>query len=450
MLEGSSMKEGVNDLVIHIGVIGTKEVVQQIQQVLKTFPTFLPLFHVVEKECDIQAAAQQMSRSVEVLLLSGPLPSRLVKEQQLPVPVHYVPVTEAGLYKALLTASRHAQLDKGISVDSLTSLIVARALKELNLRQLPYVVYNGPAYSSADKLVSFHHQQHRAEKCSVVFTGVQTVAEQLAELGIPACWMAPSDQDIIVALERALLSTQSRKNKEAQIVVGIINIDDFEKRIVHSVNEHEVQMLKLDIQRAVLRYVESLDGYFTYLGGDEYLFFTTRGIFERETGGYKAIPLAKEFKQSFSLNLSLGIGFGMTASKAGSNAREALRKAKGAGGNSCFIVREDGSIIGPLEMSEPMKATLAPLDYKLVKQAENAGMTSNYLCKLATYMTKHEKYEYNVHELSLMLNITVRSAHRLLLMWMDNGLVEVSRLEKVPKGRPRQMYHFSFLEKKSF
>lgn len=31
-------------------------------------------------------------------------------------------------------------------------------------------------------------------------------------------------------------------------------------------------MLKLDIQRMILNYVESLDGYATYLGGDEYLF----------------------------------------------------------------------------------------------------------------------------------------------------------------------------------
>ena len=73
----------------------------------------------------------------------------------------------------------------------------------------------------------------------------------------------------------------------------MINIDDFGTQALRRNNEHEVQKLKLDIHRMVLDYVESLDGYLTHLGGDEYLFFTTRGIFERETGGYKTIPWLK-------------------------------------------------------------------------------------------------------------------------------------------------------------
>lgn len=439
------------DMVIRIGIIGTKEVVEQIGQVIKTFPTFSPQFCIVEKETDIPGYAEQMSDKVEVILIYGPLTGRRLKAQpKLSIPVHYVPITEAGLYKALLRAVKDDKAVNSISVDTLTKVLVTRAMKELDLQQLSSVVYNGPPYASVEKLVAFHQEQYAAGRCQIVLTGLQTVAEQLSKLGVPNLWIGPSDQDIIVSLERALLATESRRNKESQIVVGIINVDDFEKLVMQRMNEHEVQLLKLDIQRMVLSYVESLDGYMTYLGGDEYLFFTTRGIFERETGGYKSIPLAKDAKQSYSLSLSLGIGFGMTANEAGTNAREALRKAKEAGGNSCFIVREDKSVIGPLEMSEPVKATFAPLDVAFVKKAEAAGMTSSYLSKLVAYMSKHEKYEYHVHEVAAMLHITVRSAHRLLLMWLDNGLVELSRSEKLPKGRPRQTYRFHFIEQKSY
>ena len=438
-------------MVITIGIIGTKEVVEQIRGVIKTFPTFVPRFHIVQHEGDIPAMAELISEEVEVLLLSGPLTSRAVKEQlTLPVPVHYVPLTEAGLYKVLLYGAQLQLIDKGFSVDTLTKVTVSRAIKELAMENLSFVVFNGSSHSSVERLIQFHQEQYVAGRSSIAFTGVQAVALQLSELGIPNRLIGPSNQDIIVSLERALLSTESRKNKEAQIVVGIINIDDFEKLAMKQMNEHEVQLMKLDIQRMVLSYVESLDGYLTYVGGDEYLFFTTRGIFERETGGYKTIPLAKDAKQKHNISFSLGIGFGMTANEAGTNARDALRKAKEAGGNSCFIVREDKSMIGPLEMSEPVKATLAPLDYELIKKAEDAGMTSNYLSKLVSYMTKYEKYEYHVHELASILNITVRSAHRLLLLWTDNGLIDISGMEKVPKGRPRQLYRFSFLEGKAF
>lgn len=438
-------------MVISIGIIGTKEVVKQIKRVIKAFPTFSPSTCIVNSEDDIPIIAEQLSKRVEVILISSAWTNRKLKNRlKLSIPVHYLPITEASLYKALLQAVNGFEQVDGISIDTLTNVVVSRAVQELALEELDCHVFNGPLYATTDQLVAFHREQVVAGRCSIVLTGVQSVAQQLNEEGINSIWMTPSDQDIVVTLERALLSTESRKNKEAQVVVGVINVDDFEKLAKAKKNEHEVQMLKLDIQRMILNYVESLDGYATYLGGDEYLFFTTRGIFERETRGYKLIPLAKDAKLNYSISLSLGIGFGMTANDAGTNAREALRKAKEAGGNGCFIVREDKSVIGPVEMSDPIKASIAPLDHLLVKKAEAAGMTSNYLSKLVTYMCKHQKFEYHVHELASILNITARSAHRLLLVWLDYQLIEISRIEKVPKGRPRQMYWFKFIEQKAY
>ena len=266
-------------MVIHIGIIGTKEVIEQIRQVIKMFPTFVPQFHVVEQERDIPDIAQIISSEVEVILLSGQVTSRKVKEKlTLPIPVHFVPITEAGLYKAILSAVLLNNLEHGISVDSLTKVTVSRAMKELGFNDIPYTVYNGPAYSSTDRIVSFHKEQFEEGRCSIIFTGIQAVRDQLAELNIPNVLFSPSDQDIIVALERALLSTESRRNKEAQVVVGIINVDDFSKLVLSKPNEHEVQRLKLDIHRMLLKYVETLDGHLTALSGDEYLFFTTRGI----------------------------------------------------------------------------------------------------------------------------------------------------------------------------
>jgi hypothetical protein len=435
---------------IKIGIIGTRTVVEKIVILIKSFPTFVPISHIVNDEQDTPLIAKQLSEEVEVLLLSGPFSHRKVKDMvPLTVPVHYVPLTDAGLYKALFRSMQLEKLTAGISVDTLTKSMVLRTLKDLGMDHSSVVVYEGPAYSSPEKLVAFHRTNIDSGVCSVALTGVESVAQQLSGLQIPNEWLVPSDQDIIVTLERALLSTESRRGKESQIVVGMINVDDFGKLVMKRVNEHEVQKLKLDIHRMVLGYVESLDGYLTSLGGDEYLFFTTRGIFERETGGYKTIPLAKDVNQSYGISLSLGVGFGTTANEAGTNARVALRKSKEAGGNTCFIVREDFTLIGPLEMADPVQAILSPTDAELTKRAEDAGMTSTYLSKLLSHMARYGKYEYQVHELANMLKVTVRSAHRLLLLWIDNGLVEIAGMEKVPKGRPRQIYRFAFLKDKS-
>lgn len=435
---------------IKIGVIGIRPVVDKLLKVIKGFPTFMPVVKIVQEEGEIPAAAEGLMAEVEALILFGAQSHRKVKEKvNVAIPVHYVPLTGAGLYRALFRAQQTGQLEGGISIDSLTKTMVMNALTDLGIEQTKVVLFNGPAHASADKLFAFHQQQRKAGACSLAITGVESVARRLTAAGAANDWLIPSDQDMSVTLERALLSTESRRIKESQIVVGMIKVDEFGKLVMKRTSEHEVQKLKLDIHRMVLDYVESLDGYLTPIGGDEYLFFTTRGIFERETGGYKTIPLAKDASQSFGISLSFGVGFGTSANEAGTNARAALRKSREAGGNTCFIIREDQTLIGPLEMSDPIQTVLSPTYTGLIRRAEEAGMTSAYLSKLLSHTAKFGKYEYTVHELAALLEITVRSAHRLLLLWIDNGLVDIAGMEKVPKGRPRQIYRFSFLKEKT-
>ncbi|MEF2243491.1 MULTISPECIES: hypothetical protein [unclassified Paenibacillus] len=432
---------------IKIGIIGARHAVDKLLKTIIAFPTFAPVSAYAKNDEELLVIAERMKDEVEVLLLFGAQSHRKVKEKlQLAIPVHYVPLTGAGLYRTLFNALQANKLSGGISVDTLTKSMVMSALKELGLEQLPVYVYKGPAHDSHEHLFQFHYEHAQKGACTIAISGDEKVVRQLAEAGVASQWLIPSEQDMTVALERALLSTESRRSKESQIVVGMINVDEFGKLVMKRSNEHEVQKLKLEIHRMVLDYVESLDGYLTTLGGDEYLFFTTRGIFERETGGYKNIPLAKEASQAHGLSLSFGVGFGTSANEAGTNARSALRKSKDAGGNACFIVREDLTWIGPLEMADPVQTVLAPTDAELIKRAEEAGMTNAYLSKLLANMARFGKYEYKVHELAALLNITVRSSHRLLQLWIDNGLVDISGMEKVPRGRPRQVFRFSFLE----
>jgi len=431
---------------IKIGIIGTSDAVGKLMAIIKEFPTFRPVVREIGRAEEAPEHADALARETEVLLVFGPAAHRLVKERtHVSVPVVQAPLTGAGLYKALFSAMKSGRLNGGISVDTLTKAMVTRTLRDLGLEDVRVTVYNGPAWASPEKLAAFHAQQAESGASALAVTGVAAAAELLAARRIPVELLVPAEQDMIVALERALLSTESRRNKEAQIVVGMLAVDDFAGLVMKKSSELEVQKLKLDIHRMVLNYVESLDGYLTQIGEGEYLFFTTRGIFERETGGYKTIYLAKDARASYGLTLSLGVGFGATANEAGMNARTALRKSREAGGNACFIIREDQTLIGPLEMSDPVQAVLPPTDAELIRRAENAGMTSAYLSKLLTHTSKTGKYDFKAHELADVLGITIRSAHRLLQAWADNGLVKVVDVEKLSKGRPRQIYRFTFL-----
>ncbi|WP_308638062.1 hypothetical protein [Paenibacillus silvisoli] len=437
---------------ISIGIIGTAELVGRILKVAKAFPSFRPIPVVYEQECDAPRLAEEIEDEVEVLLASGPVPYQRIRgEAAVKVALHHVPLTDTGLYRALFRLKNTLGSEKRlrVSIDTLSRPTVDKALQEINETRIEPIHYEGSMYASREQLIAFHRQQYESGLCDAALTAEESVARELTELAIPNEWLIPTDPNITVALERALLSTETRQSREAQVVVGLINLDQFEKHVHVHASEHEVQKLKLDIHRLLLDYVESLDGYLTHLGGDEYLFFTTRGIFERVTGGYKSISLGRSVYDRFGLSLSIGMGFGRSADEAGTHARIALRKSKDAGGDTCFIVGEDRTLIGPLAMTDPLEYALSLTDAELIKQAEDAGMTSGYLSRLMAQVARTGRTDYQVHELAAMLDISVRSTHRLLLQWIDHGLIAIAAVEKVPKGRPRQIYRLAFLRDKA-
>jgi len=432
---------------IPIGIVGPNDFMPKMRELLKRFPTFQPIVKGYGNVDEAPSLAAALMPQVEVLLFTGPVPYVKAREAiPFTVPVHYVPLTGAGLYRALFELQRRL-LPESATIDTLPLQIVQNTIRDLGIDRLALIHAGDDVPVGTEPLVRFHEAQYRSGRSQAAITGLRSVADALTAAGVPNVWVAPTDPDVVVALERALLSTETRRSKEAQIVLGLIHVDDVNHNAAKLGSEHEIQKQRIELSMLLLHYVESLDGHLTHFGGDEYLFVTTRGRFEKETGGYKSVPLAGDVKKSFGLTLSIGIGFGRSASEAGTHARTALRHARDAGGSSCFIVREDGGVIGPLEMERPKPYDLSLLGPALLAKSESAGMSAAYLSRLATQAAHKGKIEYFAQELASVLGITVRSVHRCLLQWLDGGLVEIVGEERwATKGRPRHIYRFTFLE----
>jgi len=434
---------------IIIGVIGPQALDQECRKALEAFPNFHPLFlHVTPSNIAKEAIVELMEKAEVLLFLEFPtyfLANQLV---DFSIPAHYVPIKGTGLYRSLILIKLQYEL-KYLSLDTIDEKYLKQVLNEINGND--YVIKAFPDYTnsvSLESIVEFHQKNYQ-DNGSIALTGIQEVSEMLTKLQIPNQWVTPTYQDLIVSLERALLATEARKNKESQIVFGIIDISDFDKATEKLVSEHEVQMLKLKIQQMFLNYTKLLDGHLISSGGEEFSFITTRGIFERETRGYKFIPLLKNAEEQLGIRLSIGVGFGRSAAEAGNHARIALRQAKEIGGNVCYIVREDQSVIGPVDIitdTQYEKYNLSITDGELLKKSEKAGMSAAYMTKLMARVARHKKYDYTAQELAYTLDITTRSAHRILLKWMDANLVDIVGEEKITyKGRPRRIYRLSFI-----
>ncbi|RPF54277.1 hypothetical protein [Aquisalibacillus elongatus] len=433
---------------INLGIIGPEDLIQKIKPVLKTFPSFQPYFYVATTYDLALETASNLKNSVDALMfLESHFYQAARNQLNLNIPIHHIPLASTGLYRSLFLINSKYKT-KNISIDTISLDYVKQVLNELNENKYSIFAEDHSSITPFDEVIDFHIKTFRKHH-SVALTGMSEIALRLKQLGIPYERVIPTNQDMIVALERALLATETRRNKESQIVLGLINLDEFRKVTEKYDSEHDVQLLKLKIQQMLLDYIKQIDGHLINLGS-EYLFITTRGTFERETRGYKYIPLLYDAKKHIGVSLSIGVGFGQSASEAGNHARLALSQSKDTGGNVCYIVREDRSVIGPVEVTSEShyeQYNLSITDSSLLERAEKAGMSATYMTKLMARVSRHQKIDYTAQELATTLNITIRSAHRILLKWLDAELVRIIGEEKhTHKGRPRRIYRLNFVD----
>ncbi|KZZ83046.1 hypothetical protein [Bacillus sp. SJS] len=427
---------------IIIGIIGPHEVGENIRKAIKDFPSLKPIFRLSDRVEDVSLFAAELMEKTDILLFSGKKPYlQAFKEYKFNLPVHYIPLKGSGLYRSLhRLKNKTGDLSK-LSIDTLSSQQVESVLHELDETSSIIKVIDLPNAET-------HKNNVDSGLCTGVLTGIKSVAEELEMAGIHAEWVTPTKGDIVVALERALLSSEKRKSLEAQIVIGTIRISDFKRVREGASSEHDYQREKLKLHADILDYAESLEAHLTYLGGEHYVFVTTRGAFERVTEGYKFIPILEEAKQKYERMLSMGIGFGYTASEAGEHSRIALRQASEYGMNQCFIVREDKSAVGPIEMASPLVYQLSSSDAEMINRAKRAGMSAVHLERMLAKMHRTEKEFYTAQDMSSILNVTIRTAHRILLQWTEAGIAAAAGEEKLKtKGRPRQLYKI-FIEEK--
>ena len=432
---------------IKVGVIGPLWIRDTLTRCFDLFPSIQPIFRLSDELEEAKDFTVELRDEVDCLFYSGRIPYLIAKEEvPIHIPAFYIPLKGSGLYRALYRLKSKQDFTY-ISFDGIQTEYI-EIVKENLEETFEYSNYKETVSTENIEQVIHHHLENVAKKPGgVVVTSLKLVSEYLTSKKVTNEWLKPSEEDIIVAIERMLLGTSQRKQKEMQIIIGRIFIENPISFIDDLTTERQVQKRNHDIYRMLLHFAEQMSGYLTALSGHEYLFVTNRGVFERITEGYKFLPILEEVKRKLDVHLSIGIGFGFTALEAGSYARVALVQAQENGGSCCFIVREDRSVFGPIDLVTPVKYPLTVTDQLLINQAESVGMNAAHLEKTMALLRRKKVNEFTAHELASVLGITARSAHRIVLSWLDAKIIEVIGTEKISRrGRPRQV--FSLLDNK--
>lgn len=426
---------------IRLGIIGPLWIRQTMEQSLMMFPSISPIYRLSDNLTDAVDFTKELASEVDGYLFSGRIPFT-VGRSHIPegIPAFYIPLKGAGLYQSLYQLKMNHSFTH-ISFDGIQSNYIERAKSAIGETFSYDVLSTITDINDLEEVIHFHEKIHQCHSQSVAITSLKVVAETLQSNGIHTSWLKPSEDDITVILERILLTMKKRIELESQVVIGRMIIESHSKLAKQYATEQQIQKRNAEVYRLLLARTEEMEAYLTPIGINEYMFVTTRGTFERITEGYKWMPVISEVNHKLAIRLSIGVGFGRSALEAGTHARIALYQALEDESSSCYIVREDRSVFGPVDLIAPLKYPLTVTDTRLLDKAEVAKMNAAHLEKVMAMLKRKRIDIFTAHELADVLGITPRSAHRILLSWLDAEIITVVGTEKISsRGRPRQVF----------
>lgn len=424
---------------IRLGIIGPEDSIALLRNVCQEFNGD---FSIMEKSYvdfeDLQDLST-LAKDVDVMLFSGQAPYFWAKSHLgLDVPSIYIPRNGTCLYKALFDIYRDGIDISSLSFDTINRKDIEETYRELAIPLAEVLTIDYEKYLPYDKLINYHFQLWHEGKTKAAVTCLTKPYEELKKLGVPTYRIYPTSSIIRQKLEKAIMCGEHIKLKEIQMALLMVRVEDIDDVLFEN-SSYQLKIQLLELHQIILEYADETNATVVKTGDTEFMIFTTRGCLEESTNIFEGSPLLKAIKENSPLKVTIGIGFGRTAKMAEASARQALRLSKESGGDSCFVVTEEGKITGPLK--EDKSQPLTPWDLSLEQMAQKLNMNVLNLMKLKSSLRRLSKNTITPKELSTCMNISQRSARRILSQLEEKGAAKIIGIKSLSgKGRPRQVY----------
>lgn len=402
-----------------------------INQVLFEFPNVEPVYIYLDSQ-SVSDDVIDLIKSVESLVFTQSYTyDMFINHPLISIPCHLIPISALTVYEALLNIDTHFKFST-LSIDSCNpntqgQLLRLSLLKKYSLDFIPSHHFNEESIVRA-------HINHHNKNNALILTTHYNIHQHMVKNLIPSELLHAAHSDIANTLERALLSTKSRINNESNAAVCTLSF----------LSKARKQRLCTQIIREKITSItKALQGYY-YETEDGFNIISNQGRIEHYTQGFKHFPLFDLIKSLNIDKLYAGIGFSANFDLAHKNAILALKQSESKEESCCFIVREDQIAYGPISsgiLPSNEKFSLSITDEKLLKVANDTGMSASFIDKITDKISKLKAPYFTALDICELENITLRSANRTLLKLSDAKVVEVIGEEKInSKGRPRRIY----------
>ena len=426
-----------------IGIIGPKDSVTKVKTIInKIFPEILINIYIEEKIIDALKVFDKCQDENNGIIFTGigVMKSILNSNKVIKKEYEYIPRSGSSIFKALWEMKQYGILPKTISIDVTSDFLLNETLEELEISfdkiySLPY-----SSLLSEEEYLEFHEKRYLSGQSEAIITAYGSVYTSLKEKKYPVFRLSPTNIQVRETVEKLISKIKTQIISDSAIAVQVIKLTS----PATSLCQYEMQKNKGFFEIDLLEYVKKIQGSLFNFGRDEYIIFSTRGAIKNRENMIDFLEILK-IKTKSNFTIFTGIGYGSTSYIAEMSARKALNNSISYNKPSLFIM-DGNEVSGPIGEKSELFYDIKISDKKVIKIAETSGVNVLHIVKLISLSQKTKKNEFDSQEVAAYLNITERSARRILKKLVENNFATLYGKE-APKGggRPKNIIKINII-----
>ncbi|MBC8590093.1 hypothetical protein [Wansuia hejianensis] len=431
-----------------LGIIGPKDLVKKSINIGQRYEEIdmIPMPYIDEK--NTMDNIRLIESQADAFLFTGFLPYYNVKHNRLTdKEIFYYPILGSALYRVLLKMKNSYGVDIGqISIDTLDKEEIHEIYEDLGISTKD--IYVNDAHLSnynRDDYVNFHYQLYSDKKTKGAITSINSVYERLVDLKVPVLKIEPTKYTMKDTFKMISIASKTHLAKNNQILIMIIDIDKYSLN-GEKLSNIEMQEKRLQLHQTLLDYSRIYQAsVFSSAESEEFIVLITKGMFQEYTNSYEDIPMVNEIKSKFSLSINIGIGTGINALEAEENARRALLLSKKSKESAGYLIDQDKVVLGPIGSKNRLEYKLKTENKDLLSWSEKTGLSISNITMIESLLNNMKTESITASDIQKGLNISLRSANRIMKKLVDGGAaVEVGLEQSGGRGRPSKLYRIKF------
>ncbi|MDR1774302.1 MAG: transcriptional regulator [Clostridioides sp.] len=425
-----------------IGVIGAEDSCIKIKKCLQEVePQLIIKLYILERTEKLLEVMNECDRNCDVFIFTGFEVCELVKKEfDLGKPYSTVKRGSFSLIKALWEVKDLGKDFDKFSIDTIEEQEVIDTLKELKIDR-NRVYMRTDTNISIEEYANWHISLYKNKKIDIIFTGIDDVYNYLKKLGYPVFSIEATVPSIKNSYNYIKHRYKLNRAKNSQLALEILRFTKKKKET----EQYYSDMMKLsEIELKIIEYIKEINGSIFRFGSREYVIFLNKGVAESDKN-YRVLFDLKKYTESVGFILYAGIGIGYTAYQAESNAYNSLKKSEESKGNDIYLIDEKENLKGPLKSEKELHYSLISKDEKILEICKKTKVRFEYIARIISINNIKQNKIYDSRELADYLNMSERSASRIINKLVDGGYARVyDKKSDNCVGRPRILFEMKF------